>query len=207
MTKGTKPMPNDNGTVEDRNIDDEGLDIDPSKVNTDEPTPDEVQRLQKTAQTALAQKDHWRKRAIDPVTGKSYKELLDEAKAKPAEVQPQQPSKPTTTTEGDDELKKRLTNLETLEEKRKFGYANKLSPEETDKLFALAQGQGVKPDEVLNDEFWKQGLTAMRKKAQAESGIPTPSRRSPQVEGKTIDDMKEPDRKKNWSKLTGAQKE
>ena len=39
-------------------------------------TPEQVQKLIKTSQTALAQKKHWRGKATDPESGKTYSDSI-----------------------------------------------------------------------------------------------------------------------------------
>jgi len=141
------------------------------------------------------------------------KELLKEAiktkknwRSKAEELQsklPKTDSLPTTTpTEKPaDEVVVRLSKLELEAEKRQFGYAHGLSPEETDKAFAFAKGSDMKPDEVLKDEFFKKGLDALRAQNGQAGNTPHTSRRLPKVEGKTFNEMSDAERRKNWAKV------
>lgn len=147
-----------------------------------------IKQLTQTAKTALAQKKHWRGKAIDPSTGKPYKELVGQRKQDNANDTTGQPS----------ELDKRVAGLEQVEEKRQFGHANKLSPEETDAAFALAAGLGKKPSEVLDHPLFKGGVESMRRANRNAGATPGPSGRAPVVEGKAWADMSPEERQKNF---------
>ncbi len=114
-----------------------------------------------------------------------------------------QSNKVTTETEPD--VTERIGRLEQTEEKRQFGYQNNLSPEETDYVFSIARGSNKKPSEVLGDSFVKGGLDTVRKQKGIESATPRPSARAPMIEGKTFSELNPNDKRKNWSKATGAE--
>jgi hypothetical protein len=158
----------------------EGLDlfkdIDPTKA-----TPEQVAELVKTGKTLLFQKKAWRTKA--------------EAKVN---TQDNPPLKPQPPAGGNKETDDRLTKLEQSEEKRQFGFSHSLSPEETDSVFAFAQGTGKKPEDVLGHPFVKSGIDALRTQARAANGVPGSSNRSPKVEGKSFRDMKPEDRSKHF---------
>lgn len=108
---------------------------------------------------------------------------------------------PTPTEKPADEVVTRLSKLELEAEKRQFGYAHGLSPEETDKAFAYAKGADIQPDEVLKDDFFKKGLDALRAQNGQDGNTPHTSRRLPKVEGKTFAEMTPEEKKKNWGKV------
>jgi hypothetical protein len=192
-------MPNDTG---EENLEDKqpGFKID--DIDPESATAEQVEQLKKTAQTALAQKSHWKEKAIDPETGKPYKELLSEKERESSAHQPDKQAPPATETPT--ELETRLKNLEAVEEKRKFGFTNGMSPEEVDHLFAYAQGVGMKPADAMQTPFMKAGLKAFKEENRTASAIPGPSSRSPVVEGKRFGEMKPDEQKKNFSKVVEA---
>jgi len=96
-----------------------------------------------------------------------------------------------------------MARLETSEEKRQFGHAHGLSPEETDHVFAYATGMNVKPQEALDKPFIKSGLSAIRAQQRADQATPGPSARSPRVEGKTFSEMTADERRKNFTTVVG----
>lgn len=137
---------------------------------------------------------------------KHYSEKAKKLSEKPRETAPA----PTTTPPAppapaaDDDLGKRLGKLETSEQKRQFGHANSLTPEETDNLFAFASGMGLKPADAMVHPFFKNGLAALRQEAKVNSATPGPSRRAPIVEGKTFGEMTDAERKKNFSQIVAG---
>jgi hypothetical protein len=137
---------------------------------------------------AIQTKKNWRTK---------YEELQKSA------VKPETLPTPTET-KPDEEVVARISKLETVEQKRQFGYANGLSPEETDKAFAYAKGLEIKPEDALKDEFFKNALDSHRSSERQSGNTPRPSSRLPRVEGKTFEEMKPDEKRKNWAKLNGA---
>lgn len=173
--------------------------VDVGDINTipdDSAPPEKVQALKKGVQTLSAQKKHWRDEAIDPVTGKKWKEIA----AQRTIITPQKPPEPTGS---DPEMGKRVASLEQVEEKRQFGHEHNLSPEETDRVFIFAQGAGKKPAEVLKDPFIESGLKSMRSANRSSSATPRPSNRNPIVGDKKFADLSDAERRDNWGKVTG----
>lgn len=167
-------------------------------INPDEITPEQARTVITTAKTLQAQKRRWREIAIDPSTGKPYKD----AAVKPANVQTppaQQPAAPP-------ELVADVAELKLEREKRTFGHANGLDPEETDHLFAFAAGAKLTPAQALSHPFFKNGLTATRQQKQNSGATPGSSRRAPTVEGKTFAKMTPQEREKNFGTVVGALK-
>jgi hypothetical protein len=185
QNEGSDPnIANESGVEQEVKIDD--------TINPDEATPEQVKELIKTAQTAIAQKKHWRDKAVDPETGKPYKDLF---KAQP-HTNP--PAAATLEAEG------RIKKLELAEEKRQFGYLNNLAPEETDHVFAYAQGNGIKPSDALARPFIKTAIEAMRQEAKIGNATPGPSSKAPMVEGKSFSEMKDDDKRANFGKFVNA---
>jgi hypothetical protein len=199
-------MENQEGLDSDQKAIDEELskEVPINEIDPDTATPDEVKELITATKTLNAQKKHWRgkfeKTAIDPESGKPYKDLLAEAQGKGVKQ-----NKETPPADEMNELKTEVSGLKLAEEKRQFGFKENLSPEETDKVFSYAQGANLKPTEALKDEFIKNAIDSMRRLAKTGSATPGPSSRTPMVEGKRVSEMKKEDIKKNWTKITGAE--
>lgn len=142
-------------------------------------------------------------------------ELLKEAiqtkknwRTKYEELQKTVPKEPLPTTtpksEPADDVVARISKLETVEQKRQFGYAHGLSPEETDKAFAYAKGLEINPEDALKDEFFKNALDSHRSQERQSGNTPRPSARLPKIEGKTFNEMTPEERSKNWAKMNGV---
>lgn len=188
-------MPNQSGTAGANTGDGENdKELTLPEVDPTAATPEQVEQLVTVAKTALGQKAHWRAKAIDPETGKPFKELLEATKST-------LPTKPPTPAELTPEADARLKRLEMSEEKRQFQFANNLTPEEADNVFAVASGMGIKPSEALTHPFVKSGLEALRQTNKARSATLSPSSRSPVVEGKSFKDMDAKERAKNFSQV------
>jgi hypothetical protein len=172
-----------------------------SSIDPETATPEQVALLQKTALPALHQRAKFKAKAIDPATGKPYKDLLAEAQAKPH--QPKETPK-ATPAEIPDEINTRLSAVELSEQKRQFGHAKGLSPEEVDHVFTYANGVGKKPEEVLEAPFVKAGLEALRTETRTHSAIPGPSNRSPKVGGKAFSEMTEKEREESFPQVVAA---
>ena len=166
----------------------------PTISDVNNASPEEVEKLVKANQTLLAQKKHWRQKAMDPATGKPYETLLTEARAH------SQPNNPPPKDQ-EPETDVRIQRLELSEEKRQFGHAHSLAPEEADSVFAFAQGLGLKPKEALEHPFVKSGIAALRNEAKAANATLGPSSRSPVVEGKTFGEMSIDEKRKNFGKV------
>lgn len=194
---------NHNGTADDLKTGDELQDVELNlkEIDPDTATPEQVAQLIKYGQTAAAQKNHWKSKAIDPDTHKPYKELWAAAKTP---SQPNEPKAPAASADAGDDLHKTVAELKIANEKRDFGYRNQLSPEETDTVYALAHGKGKKPEDILEDNFFKAGLDASRKAAQTAAATPGSSPRAPRVEGKTFKEMNMKDREKNFHAVVEA---
>lgn len=150
-----------------------------------------VKKLIETSKTAIAQKKHWRGKAIDPTSGKPYKELVP-AGGSTTVIAPKAEDQAT-------EDRQRIVTLEQAEEKRQFGGAHKLSPGQVDALFAYAKGMGKKPEEMLADNGAKALIQGIASQDRASDARPGPSNRSPVVEGKTFGEMTIEEKRKNFS--------
>lgn len=180
---------------------DEEVDINLEEIPEDNSVPPEkVVALKTGVKTLSAQKKHWRNEAIDPATGRKWKDIAADAgkinnNAKPPEQKP---------VGGEDKgLTDRVSAIEHSEEKRKFGYEKNLSPEAVDRIFAYAAGIGKKPAEVLEDPFIKGGLETFNASVNNSKNTLKPSGRAPVVGGKSFNQLNENERRDNWGKITG----
>lgn len=105
-------------------------------------------------------------------------------------------SKKLITNEPNDALLKDISELKLAEQKRQFGYENGLSPEETDKVYQMSNNKPTK--EILEDDFVKAGLNAIRAKKRVAENTPTPSGRSVTVKGKQFGDLSRDDKIENF---------
>lgn len=105
-------------------------------------------------------------------------------KASPVQKRPKTPN--SKSTEELQEIRETVNKLSLAEQKRQFQYENNLSPEQTDKVFAITS----KPTkETLEDPFVKAGLEAIRQQQRVSEATPSPSGRSATHNGKTFKDM------------------
>lgn len=186
-------------TNQDENLDDDQVKDPEIEEATDQDSPEELKakldKANKQLQDAIRIKQNWRSKAIDPATGKPYKDLLDEASKSNQVKDPPQNEENKATAE-------RLARLEQTEEKRTFGYQNNLSPEEADQVFAYAKGMGISPKDALEKPFVKSGIETIRTQRKAESAIPGSSFRSPKIEGRSFAELKPEDRKKSFAEVS-----
>lgn len=182
-----------------------GMELDESKlpkfseIDENNATPEQVKELKESAQTLLGKTKHWSGKA------KTLATELEEAKKNPPKGT-QNPSAPAPEAP-DVDLRNKVNDLVLEKEKRQFGHANSLTPEETDNLFAYAIGMGLKPAEAMQHPFFKNGLEALRQQNKTDGATPGPSRRAPVVEGKTFQEMTIDERRKNFGKVVdGTQK-
>ena len=101
------------------------------------------------------------------------------ARAKKAEAEKKQNFNKTEPKKGKDDIRQTVQELQLAEQKRQFGYTNKLSPEETDYLFKINANPS---SELLNDPFIKGGLEAIRKSKRVEENTPAFGSRSQRFE-------------------------
>lgn len=172
----------------------------PAFADPDAPTAEEAKAAVEVARSALAQKKHWRGKAIDPETGKQYSEIVPDLRKKIT-------SAPPKSEEVSKQVIEDVATLKQAEDKRQFGHAHSLSPEETDAVFSFAKGNGLTNTKALEHSFVKSGIEAMRVAARNADNTPGPSGRLPKVEGKTFFELDEKGRRENFASLTkGLQK-
>lgn len=186
----------------DQDLELEGLEEIDETSNEELSTEQLVEKNKKLAEMvkqAVQTKKNWREKAVDPKTGKLWSEVAN----------PQDLIKKESTPEPDEvveTLKKEVDSLKISEQKRTFGYDNGFSPKETDLLWNLAKAENKKPEEMLNDSTWKVILDAKRADEKIKNATPRSSSRSVQIDGKDFSDLPEDEQRKNWGKITGAQK-
>jgi hypothetical protein len=168
------------------------LDKDPATL-----TPEETLAIRDNSKVQHAIQTRLREKTFDPITGKPYKDILAEERANYKVTNPP----PKAPDEEFNKLKETVTDLTTIEEKRRFGYANQLSPEATDELFGYAKGHNLKPDEALKKPHVKALLESVSANAKANGVTPSPSSRTPVVDGKTFQEMTPAERQKNFGKV------
>lgn len=196
---------NDDGslTVEDQDLKDdtEENEIDTSGV-TDE-------KLKKDLQTTIAKKKAWRAKAIDSESGKSYKELYEESVKKQTTDAKEEEGKKEEkkeekkeTPDTSEELQKDVNLLKEESQKRVFQYANKLSPEQANEVFAYARGSGIEPKDALEKPFMKKVLEQMKTDEDNANAALSPSHRAPiQIDGKAFKDMNKDERRKAFPSI------
>ena len=173
---------NPEGEGEGGNLSDPIIPVDPNNpnpsVDPNQPGSGDPNKPPIDPQSALAQKEHWRDKynrdAIDPTTGKTYKELLGE---KENEVTPVTPA-PTLQPE---------TN-EDFQVKQDFLWKhtdNKYTPDEFAHIKSVSKSKGVSLDEAAVSE--ENYIQFQRGKVANEDKIPSPSfPGSPEGGGQTL---------------------
>ena len=107
--------------------------------------------------------------------------------------------------EHDDELVKTVNRLNSLEEKRQFGFENNLSPQETDYAFKFSGGKPTK--ETLEDPFFKGALDSYRAKQRLENNTPSSTSRSPVFGDKPFSELSDEERAKAFeARVKGIKK-
>lgn len=161
------------------------------------PTPEEAIAAVAVAKSALAQKKHWRGKAIDPDTGKPYTEVVPELRKKINTNAPKPEEVPSKLVED-------VAKLQQAEDKRSFQHAHSLSPEETDAVFAFARGNGLAPSKALEHPFVKSGIESMRTATRNADNTPGPSSRLPKVGGKSFFELDQKGRRENFPAAVAA---
>ena len=105
--------------------------------------------------------------------------------------------KPKPNSEDVGETGTRLSKLELLEAKRQFAWENNLSPEETDRIFAITGNKPTK--DILKDPFVQSGLEGIRASKRVAEATPSPSGRAKKYEGKSFDELSLDEQKQNYS--------
>lgn len=117
------------------------------------------------------------------------------ARLKKRDEKPAEKPKPKSEDLGD--AGTRLSRLELLEAKRQFAWENNLSPEETDKVFAITNNNPTK--DVLNDPFVKHGLEGVRASKRVADATPSSSKAGRTFKGKSFAELSPEDQKKNYA--------
>ena len=112
-------------------------------------------------------------------------------------------SKPESKKESKDDIRQTVKQLELAEQKRQFGYTNKLSPEETDYMFKINPNP---TSELLSDPFIKGGLEAIRKSKRVEENTPAFGSRSQRFEITKKADMTSEDKQKAFEEFMASKR-
>jgi len=134
-------------------------------------------------QSALAQKEHWKNKYnrdnVDPKTGKTYKELLEEKEKGTDPAKPDDPKAPTP--------EQPVETNEEFQEKQNFLWKHKdkdYTPDEFAHIKNVAKSQGRSLDEAAESE---QGyIDFQRQKVANEKNIPSPSFPNAPITGNEI---------------------
>lgn len=184
-------------------INDEGVDNAPEVTDEEiiESVIDEAQK--KNIQTLVHKKKAWREKAIEPQTGKTYKDLYEESlKNINNPDKTLNPVKPKSGTEISDDIQKDVQSLKDDRQLRVFQHANGLTPEQADEVFAYARGMKIEPKDAMEKPFMKKVLEQMKSETEVANATLSPSRRSPvQIGGKTFKDMSVEERRKSFSQI------
>lgn len=181
---------NNNQPASDLEKDDIGIDLSQVDKNAEENKP---------LFTALGQRDHWREKAkklgeqsIDPGTGKSYKELYDEAQKKLTNpVQSDQQPKPNAPANEQPKPEQGSQDLPIKEvlRLRSEGY----SEAEILEIAEQANSMKVSVTQLLGNEIFKKGIEAKRQQEKVNQTTPGPSQRAGFAsKAKSIKDLKTP---------------
>lgn len=159
-------MPDEDIILEDQELD-TGEDTTSQNEDEDEQPQDE----QLDPQTLLSQKNHWRKKAVDEKTGKTYKELYEEA------TKPEEQPKPEAPKDepNDDVIRTRL-------EVRGF-----LDAEEQDIIIKASKALGMTPLEAAQDEIVKGRINQLREQKKTQNAVPPPGGRAGAKNTHTVD--------------------
>jgi hypothetical protein len=148
-------------------------------VQTETPTP--PTDLEKRLKEEEAKKKHWREKAIDPTTNKTYKALYEESLQKPQVVP---------------DVSERLDRIELS--------TKGLDEDAIGFIKTYAKGAGKSPGEVLTDPAVQMFLEARKQKLAVQDAIPASSSRTVSVGGKSLAEMTPKEREANWSQIVAA---
>lgn len=139
--------------------------------------------------TEVVKKKKWREKAIDPVSGKTYKELYEAQKTnQPVKPDPQPKAPEAKPEPGAPEQKYDLTPEDVLALQAE-GYNAK----EILELSRKAKSLKVPASQLLADDTFKAGIEAKRAEEKVKQGTPIPSARSGFAQkAKDIKDIKDP---------------
>ncbi len=145
--------------------------------------PNDTEAVKKALETTSAQKAHWRTKAVDPSTGKTYKELFEEAmnKNKPQPINNGEPTgkentPPTPSAPDNDSF---FDHIDVL---------SPLSPEERTELRATAKDLNVDPIKFIKSKAGQAQLDGMRATKKTQTATPSSSNQVPTFNGKPVND-------------------
>lgn len=150
--------------------------------------PLDTEAVKKSIDTLSAQKKRWREKAVDPNTGKTFKELYEESVKKntpPASPDPLpnpgDPPKPVNHPPSSEPSSDWLfDNIDAI---------SSLLPDERTELRQTAKDLNVDPIKFIKSKAGQAQLEAMRAKKKAEGNTPTPSNQVPVFNGRPIKDI------------------
>lgn len=139
----------------------------------------DTEGLKNSLQSALGQKKHWREKAVDPSTGKTYKELF-EAASKPKEPELPKETPTETPKPAAPDMESIWDNLEVIKG---------LESDEMTEMRTEAKSLGVDPVKYIKSKAGQAHLKELRSTKKSQEGTPAPSNRVPQFNGKPVDDV------------------
>ena len=140
----------------------------------------DTEAAKKALETTLAQKKHWRSKAIDPTSGKSYKELFEEMKNSA-----QKPPAQTTTNGG--EQPKPGSDFDALADNLEV--VRDLRGDELSELRTTSRELGVDPVKYIKSKAGQAHLKEIRATRKADDATPGSSSRIPTFNGKPVKDV------------------
>jgi len=140
------------------------------------------EETQKKIQTLAAQRKVWKEKAVDPESGKTYRELFEEGKAA-QETAPEQSEKPS-------DFDSLADNLAVLRD---------LNTEEVNKLRGEAKDLGTDPIKYIQSNGGQARLAQIRAEQKSEDATPDPTSTGFNVKGKTWAQMDNTERKANFN--------
>lgn len=144
--------------------------------------PLDTEAVKKSFDTMGAQKRHWREKAIDPSTGKSYKELFEEAAKKAAPLPTADPEvkKPDNASPSTPDADWLFDNIDAI---------SSLTPEERTELRTTAKELNVEPVKFIKSKAGQAQLEKIRAEKKSTNATPSPSNAVPTFKGKPIKDV------------------
>lgn len=156
--------------------------IDDADVVVADPTNPED--IQKVINTYAAQKKHWREKALDQKTGKTFKEMYEElAKENESLKKPAETPKPTETAKPERPVADPdwvFDNIDAL---------TSLSGEERSELRNTARELGIEPIKFIKSKAGQAQLKELRSQKKTEEATPSSSASVPQFKGKPISNI------------------
>lgn len=150
--------------------------------------PLDTEAVTKGFATVSAQKKHWREKAIDPTTGKTYKELYEERIKTTA---PQSTTPPEPINNGGDPEKKNVPSSSPDQEWifDNIDAISSLAPDERAELRQTAKELNVDPIKFIKSKAGQAQLEKIRVEKKSQGATPTPSNQVPVFNGKPVADI------------------